>query len=117
MPKKEDYNLIRVNHSSEASNNTILVQVDKNKKRPLGFVFVEKNPLVLSFLSLLFLPYILGMILTLLLFYFYVGVGISDFFHVYSGLSQFLFWILGSYLMITLFDIWFLTKKLMSLSK
>ena len=74
----------------------------------------EEGIFYTSFISLVFLPYIIGMLLSLGLFYFYMGIPIKDFFHVYSGLSQLLFWVFGIYLIITLVDIWLIVKKLFS---
>jgi len=74
----------------------------------------EQSIFYTSFVSLVFLPYIIGMLLTLGLFYFYMGIPIKDFFHVYSGLSQLLFWLFGIYLIITMVDIWLIVKKLFS---
>jgi hypothetical protein len=84
----------------------------RSGERVGGYHFVEKNTVLVSFLSAVFFPYILGMLLMLVLFYFYVGVSVTEFFHVYSGLSQFIFWILGMYLIITVIDIWLLAQKI-----
>jgi len=75
------------------------------------YAFVQDNTVLVSFVSAIFLPYILGMLFTLILFYFYIGIPVMDFFHVYSGLSQFVFWILGLYFIIFLTDIWLIFKK------
>ena len=120
MPKEEtdqknDYNLTKLNRLSAAAHNRVVIQDLKEKKlsgeRPTAYLFVENNTILVSFLSVLFIPYILGMLLTLVLFYFYVGISVTDFFHVYSGLSQFIFWVLGIYLIITVVDIWLLARK------
>jgi type III secretory pathway component EscU len=114
MDRKDDYNLIRVNRTKARQNNRISVhnlsdRMDDGKSS--AYLFIENNTVALSLLSAVFVPYILGMLLTLVLFYFYVGVSVTDFFHVYSGLSQLLFWVLGSYFIITVADIWFLSRK------
>jgi hypothetical protein len=90
---------------------------DSSKKNQSSYVFVEKNMVLVSFLSAVFFPYVLGMLLMLVLFYFYVGVSVTEFFHVYSGLSQFIFWILGMYLIITVIDIWLLAQKIFTKGK
>jgi hypothetical protein len=90
--------------------NTMMVHA-LDKKRHSSYTLVQENTVLISFVSVIFLPYILGMLITLLLFYFYIGIPIMDFFHVYSGLSQLVFWILGLYIIITLTDIWFILKK------
>jgi hypothetical protein len=76
-----------------------------------SYSFVQENAVLVSFVSVVFLPYILGMLIALILFYFYIGISVVDFFHVYSGLSQLVFWVLGLYIIITLIDIWLILKK------
>jgi len=113
--RKNDYNLTRLNRLSPTSHNRIVIQDLADERfsgeKHTAYLFVENNTVLVSLLSVLFIPYILGMLLTLVLFYFYVDVTVTEFFHVYSGLSQFVFWVLGTYLIITVVDIWLLSRK------
>jgi len=112
---KNDYNLTKLNRlSSEPRNRKVIQNLQDgglSAERHTTYLFVENNTVLVSLLSVLFIPYILGMLLTLVLFYFYVGISVTDFFHVYSGLSQFIFWVLGIYLIITVIDVWLLARK------
>ncbi len=123
MKKKHqqtDYRLVRLNRNDMSERTRIIMRdiEDENLTRSESmYVFAEKNPLVVSVISAFFLPYMLGMLLMLVLFYFYVGISITDFFHVYSGLSQVVFWVFGAYLIITVTDLWLLFKKLTLKSK
>jgi hypothetical protein len=115
IKRKNDYSLTQLHRLHPTSRNRVVVQ-DLTRdhfsdEKPSAFIFVENNTLLVSLLSALFVPYMLGMLLTLVLFYFYVGVSVTDFFHVYSGFSQFVFWVLGAYLIITVADIWLLSRK------
>lgn len=114
----DEYNLIKLNRLMDKTHNNVVIphMLDEGQTdRQSAYEFVENNTLLVSLLSALFLPYILGMMITLVLFYFYVGVSVTDFFHAYSGISQFVFWILGAYLIITVFDVWFLVRKFIKL--
>jgi hypothetical protein len=114
--KNKDFKLIKIEGRSTSAENRMAVAELHEEGRP-RYIFSEENILYTSFLSLVFFPYFLGMCLLLLLFYFYMDISVKDFFHVYSGFSQILFWIFGSYLMVTLFDLWWLVKKLFSKGK
>ena len=115
---KSDYNLTKLNRLSPSAHNRIVIQDLRDEEFSSGkhtaFIFVENNTVLVSLLSALFIPYILGMLFTLILFYFYVGISVTDFFHVYSGLSQFIFWVLGTYMIITVIDVWLLSRKFFS---
>jgi hypothetical protein len=112
LTRKMDYNLARLNRLNPGSRNRIMMQgFSGDRQKQTAFLFVENNTLLVSLLSALFFPYILGMLITLVLFYFYVGVSVTDFFHVYSGFSQFVFWVLGAYFIVTVIDIWLLSRK------
>lgn len=108
----KDYNLVQIENRNTNENNIIVNELHSEQKP--RYVMLEENIYYTSFISLVFFPYILGMLLSLVLFSFYLGIPIKDFFHVYSGLSQILFWVFGIYLMITLFDVWWIVKKIFS---
>ena len=109
----KDYNLVKIGNRDSETENNIIVNELHGEQKP-RYVLLEENIYYASFISLVFFPYILGMLLSLILFYFYMGIPVKDFFHVYSGLSQILFWVFGTYLMITLFDVWWIVKKIFS---
>jgi hypothetical protein len=114
--KNQDFKLIKIEGRSSSGEKRIAA-TELQEERRSAYVLAEQNIFYTSFISLVFLPYILGMCLLLILFYFYMDISVKDFFHVYSGFSQILFWIFGSYLMVTLFDIWWIIKKVFSKGK
>jgi hypothetical protein len=111
MNKKGDYSLVKIRRASASGRTAVQRMYDPEEQRRSAYVFIENNTVMVSLLSALFIPYILGMLLTLVLFYFYIGISVTDFFHVYSGFSQFIFWVLGAYLIITIVDVWLLSRK------
>jgi len=111
----KDYVWVKVNKEDGEEIHTALVKKVGNRYITMkrNTVLLENNIMMLSVVSVFFVPYILGMLTTLVLYYFYVGVSVSDFFHVYSGLSQLIFWVLGFYLIITFTDVWLIMKKIL----
>ena len=110
IEKLFDHQLVEITKKEEVQQNKMVVR-ELEKPHQSTYEFIQSNTVLVSFISVVFLPYMTGMLLTLFLFYFYMGIPVMDFFHVYSGLSQLVFWILGIYLIITLTDIWLILKK------
>jgi len=67
---------------------------------------LDKNEEFSLSLSILFLPYILGFIISYMLFYFYGGMPIESFITIEKGNMHFQLWSIGAYLFITAGVIW-----------
>ena len=104
--------MVKVERKKKHHNNTTAQEVHRENRLTISD-FLEKHLAIISFVSAIFVPYIFGMLLILVLFYFYLDISVIDFFHAYSGFSQLVFWIVGTYLIITLGDIWLISKKLL----
>ncbi|MCF6205592.1 MAG: hypothetical protein L3J47_01675 [Sulfurovum sp.] len=108
----QDYSLMPIQTKEHSHNNRVIVNDRYFEKRVSIYAFIEQKPYHTSFISLIFFPYIIGMVLLLLLFSLYWHIPVRDFFQVYNGFSQILFWVFGIYFVITALDIWWLVKKL-----
>jgi len=76
-----------------------------NIKRKAANLLNKNEEFSLS-LSILFLPYILGFIISYMLFYFYGGMPIESFITIEKGNMHFELWSIGAYLLITAGVIW-----------
>jgi len=105
-PSDTEQNVLR------KSKKVVMKRLSRNgEERRSAYYFVAESKTFLSVVSLIFVPYLIGMLLMLLFFYFYLDIDITDFFHVYGGLSQLSLWFFGVYLIITVADIWLLSRK------
>jgi len=84
-----------------------------DKKRKMMTIF-EENSKLFSLIGLLILPYILGFVLTYLLFYFYGGMSLGGFIDVKKDYLLFQLWSIGAYLFVTVWVFWAFFRNLTS---
>ena len=110
---EKDFNLIQLNRAvgpAKGQGLPLEMMDVEDVKRGLG-TFFEENPIVALLVSLILVPYVLGFIIGFFYFSFHIGVPVSDFLAAFHGRSQLVFWLIGFYLIITLTDVWLLSKK------
>ena len=74
-------------------------------KRKMMHIFNE-NIKLLSLIGLLIIPYVVGFVLTYLLFYFYGGMTVGGFVDIKKEYLPLQLWSIGTYLFVTLWVIW-----------
>jgi len=87
-----------------------------NMKRKVTSVLTVELELFLI-VSILIFPYMVGFLVSYLLFYFYGGMTIESFLDMQQLHSQIEFWGIGAYLFVTAGVIWFVFKSLVSFFK
>jgi len=81
------------------------------KKRKIMTIFDENSKLS-SFIGLLIFPYVLGFVLTYLLFYLYGGMTVGGFIDIKKDYLVLQLWSIGAYLFVTMWVIWAFFRSL-----
>lgn len=109
-PKDAEKEVTRhvIHPDSEENKTTFINNVQSNRKLNLKksiIRFSTEYTGISLILSILFLPYIVGFLISYFLFYFYGGMSIGSFMNIQGNLYMG-FWSIGAYLFITAGVIW-----------
>jgi len=79
--------------------------------------FLDENSTLFLIFNIFVFPYIIGFLVSYILFYFYGGITIENFLEMQQLHFQFEFWGIGAYLFVTAGVMWFFFKSLVGFFK